>query len=88
MEVIFWQLTIQNYYVPACASTYSRKMWTRIHHVLSSLLSGLLCYMRGINPDAFNILDHSDANFVPLNILDTIILCFFIDLNLFLKLFT
>ena len=30
----------------------------------------------------------TDPNFVALHILDTIILCFFIDLNLFLKLFT
>ena len=36
------------------------------------ILSGLLRYMRGVNPDAFNILDHSDPNFVPLhNVLDT-----------------
>ena len=28
--------------------------------------------MHGVNPDAFNILDHSDPNFVPLhNVLDT-----------------
>ena len=36
------------------------------------ILSGLLGYMHGVNPDAFNILDHSDPNFVPLhNVLDT-----------------
>ena len=46
------------------------------------ILSGLLCYIRGVNPVAFNI------HFVALHILDTIILCFFIDLNLFLELFT
>ena len=40
MDVIFWQLMIQNYYVPACASTYPKeemKMGTHIHHFLSSL---------------------------------------------------
>ena len=36
-----------------------------------SYISGLLHFMRGLNPDAFNILDHSDHNFLPLHVLDT-----------------